>query len=293
MPSTFITREGQARKLIVVSSTTGRPVRVLMRPGSTLTGNGVALSPDGRRLYTVWIGKHSLRIERVATGTGKRTYVADGAQPAISPDGRYLAYASGRWYQSVSVRDVHTGATRTWNLRPYMGPDADLLQGHLVWLGDGRLVVMPQDRPIASVAGRSLPRHRPGSCGPLDGRHQCLITLDPAAAEPALRQQRIAAPWLLDVYSGGSAARHSIIIADLAGDRAPLERLEIRPGGVRRTRLAEVPGMALALDASGTWLLYLTGHGPTALWTGRLDGGRVVQTHRIDPHVLIMGSVIW
>lgn len=294
MPPTFIAREGDAEKLTVASSATGRPVRVLLRAGSKFTGNGIALSPDGRWLYTVWIGQHSLRIERVSTTTGKRTYIADGAQPAISADGRYLAYASGLEAQSVSVRDLRTGATRNWNLRSFMGPDADLLGGYVVWLGDGRLVAVPQDRPVAAVAGRSLPPHRPGSCGPLDGRHQCLITFDPTAADPVLRQQRITGDLPLAVYPGGDAAPHSMVIATLVpDDRTLLERIQIHSKGVRRTRLAESPGMALALDASGTWLLYLTGHGPTALWSGRIRDGQLAQTHRIDPGAVIMGSVIW
>ena len=98
---------------------------------------GVSLSPDRRDVYfSVADGCHQGVIRRVGTG-GKASPVdvVTGISPAVSPDGRRLAYATrGRrqadgtagCFNAISVRDIRSGATRTWRY-----PADELHQGAL------------------------------------------------------------------------------------------------------------------------------------------------------------------
>src|SRR5215470_4635195 len=81
---------GSHSRLELISPKTGRVAKVVAHVG---TGNGFALSPDSKSLYVVGPVGGTIEIRRVSVATGKISFVADGAYPAVSPDGRYLAYA--------------------------------------------------------------------------------------------------------------------------------------------------------------------------------------------------------
>jgi hypothetical protein len=129
-------------------------VKVVRTFGGSLTNNGLAVSPDRRYVYLTLIGRRSLLIEQVAVATGRRQAIAEGEQPAVSPDGRLLAYATGRGQAGmVELRTLSTGATTTIDIRSLLGPSTELLDGSLTWLDDGTdLVAIPQRVPIAATA---------------------------------------------------------------------------------------------------------------------------------------------
>src|SRR5215470_6657057 len=102
----------------MISPTTGRATKVVARVG---TGNGFALSPDSKNLYVVGPVGAKIEIRRISVATGKVSFVADGAYPAVSPDGRYLAYATGDQFSassfsSLAVRNLRTGSVRVISL---------------------------------------------------------------------------------------------------------------------------------------------------------------------------------
>ena len=85
------------------------------------------LIPPGKRAV-------SLRLMRLDTATGRQTFIARGAQPALSEDGTRLAY--GAWPQGLAVRDLATGQTRKIRLVA-LGQAAELMNASIGWLGDG------------------------------------------------------------------------------------------------------------------------------------------------------------
>ncbi|HEY3240651.1 MAG TPA: hypothetical protein VGL92_13860 [Acidimicrobiia bacterium] len=116
------TRDGQLR---VLDATTGEVYGNLdLRPtheeGGDLNAPPItSISLDGDTVYySVYENEHSAHgIWRTAIdGSGAPEWVANGAAPAVSPDGRFLAYsfdptgpAHGPGTTSIAVRDLETG----------------------------------------------------------------------------------------------------------------------------------------------------------------------------------------
>lgn len=104
----------------------------------------VALAPDGTTAYVeTWttdstqrteIQEWSLSGDPAPTG---RVVLPGGTFPAVSPDGRWLAYArSGEESHLLTVRGVHTGAERVWAF------PADHELQSLVWAPDSRRLAL-------------------------------------------------------------------------------------------------------------------------------------------------------
>jgi hypothetical protein len=89
--------------------------------------------------------RFSLRVMRLDLATGDQTFIADGAQPALSNEGTRLAY--GAPSRGPAVRDLATGHTRTIALRQ-LGTAANLLNARIGWLGDeSDIAIIPVPTP--------------------------------------------------------------------------------------------------------------------------------------------------
>jgi Tol biopolymer transport system component len=109
---------------------------------------GVARAPDGTAVYFGQSGSPcgASGVFRVpADGSGPATRVADGALPAVSPDGTKLAYADARapgiCLATLVVRDLSTGTERAWQPPPSDGYFALGSIQKIDWAPDSRTVV--------------------------------------------------------------------------------------------------------------------------------------------------------
>ena len=125
-------------RIEVISSPSGRVIRTLARNVAEIRGlPDLAVSASG----TVFFDDAWGTLERLLTvpiGGGPVTMVAmDAALPAISPDGRLLAYVTntdGRSApEAIVVRDLITGSERHWGFA-VQGPDIAAIS----WSPDGR-----------------------------------------------------------------------------------------------------------------------------------------------------------
>ena len=107
-------------RLVVVSASDGRLLRTLATalPGGRASG-GIAVSARTRRVYYT-VGQPCgprPEIWQVPIGGGAaHRVVSNGAAPAVSPDGRFLAYTSGfttgsrcSAHDTLAIRDLRTG----------------------------------------------------------------------------------------------------------------------------------------------------------------------------------------
>ncbi len=117
-------------EVVVLDSDTGRRLRLLAHhPEAESTVGvfleGVALNPDRRSAYYALAGDCGTgTVYRVPVDGGSPPeQVANGISPALSPDGAKLAYAAPggdgpdgrpRCNNRIVVRDLPTGAERTW-----------------------------------------------------------------------------------------------------------------------------------------------------------------------------------
>lgn len=150
-----VTRDG---RLVVASSRDGHMIRLL---ADDYGGGGFALSPDGTTVYYARhttrscvnpVGDQSLDLVALPIGGGEPTLVAsDSLDPAVSPDGRWLAYSGvpncSPVTNSIVVRDLQQGgAPRTW-ASTTGGPGSVVNPWSIRWQDDNRILFALTDGP--------------------------------------------------------------------------------------------------------------------------------------------------
>lgn len=132
----------------VIPSSGGQPQQVAVTEKlSSFWCNAVALSPDGRKVYHVDGEAGQSRIYETAVGTNDRRPVTDPdtLEPAISPDGAWMAYLKSELDAATSLRYPR----QLW-VKPVNGGDPILLSeeppGGLVrspvWSPDGTTIAL-------------------------------------------------------------------------------------------------------------------------------------------------------
>lgn len=149
-PPTALVAVRSTGEVALVDSATGTVVRVLAthQPGAV---GAPAITPDRRSVYyAVDPGCGTGGLHRVALdGRSAPELVGKGVAPAVSPDGRSLAYAraavAGGCPNAVVVRDLTTGAERTWAY-----PDGEEFRSALYLEGViARIAWAPDSRRLA------------------------------------------------------------------------------------------------------------------------------------------------
>ena len=279
------------------SPVTGRVVRSVAAGGG---GNGFALSPDSRVVYVVGPVKGQIRIERISVATGHGSFVADGAQPAVSPDGRYLAYATGRLFTRLAIRDLRTGVTRVVNLASLIGSASGLLNGQVTWLGSSaQIVAMPM--PFGTAVAARTPSARAAarnSCGRQSqpGR-TCVIVVDLSGGHPVARRVRLPGSWSGGLISGDVASGHTLLVTRSLVSQPEIGAATISAAGVTVRDVAALPRDALpeAFAPGGDRILYVRGHGRPTLWVATISGGRLSGARRLftDDSKVGFGGAAW
>jgi hypothetical protein len=147
MPPEIVVVTGFSR-IEVVSSRTRRVIRTLATNAAMFQGpETLAVSPSGLLFFDR--GAHySEKVFSVPLAGGPVRAIAYGRTPAISPDGRLLAYVAenrgsavrGVGPTGIVVRDLASGAQRTWAV-----PVADAYIPTMTWSPDGRHLAVTTD----------------------------------------------------------------------------------------------------------------------------------------------------
>ncbi len=130
-------------RLDVLSSLDGHRIRTLATDVGEFRGSpSLSVAPGG----TVYFDNHAYvgsspvdRIYSVRVSGGAASHIADGRTPAVSPDGRLLAYVTNNpvagavYKESITIEDLRSHAIRSWTA---MAPEADLWA--LSWAPDSR-----------------------------------------------------------------------------------------------------------------------------------------------------------
>jgi len=277
---------GSHSQLELISPKTGRVAKVVAHVG---TGNGFALAPDAKSMYVVGPVGGAIEIRRVSTATGNVSFVADGAYPAISPDGRHLAYVTGRGFTSIAVRDLQSGRTRVLDLRSLLGNNANLLnQGGVSWLGDGGELVVVPGFPVSAAAAELTARRSAA----IANRHrappgrQSLIIVKTSSDGLSARRIVVPDPYeeTFGVISGDLSQPRSFLIARPGfGAAGTITRVSLRGRGYQARVIAKLPSgvMPVVIAPRGDWVLYLAGQSPSALWAAAIGNSGLSGQHRL------------
>jgi WD40 repeat protein len=136
--------------IVLISSKDGHLIRKLVGRADAGVTSQVARTPDGATVYfshelsTSELSTSCYEIWRVSITGRDRAQVARGNYPAVSPDGKRLAYMAadncGDHSQRVTVRDIRTGSERFW--RPQKRWEGGY--GSALWAPDGTSLLVEQ-----------------------------------------------------------------------------------------------------------------------------------------------------
>jgi len=271
----------------LLSATTGRIVK---RVSVRAEGNGFALAPDARSMFVVG---PSLTLSQVTVATGRAQVIDTGAYPAVSPDSRYLAYATGASFTQVAVRDLRSGLTRAISLTSLVGASSSLLnQGGLTWLGNGSQIVAvsepdPTTTYLLPARQATVPKPKRTACGQQNSPHGlCVIVIN--VAPTRLFAHRVFLPHVtaqqnLDLISGDLTVGQTFFIGQSGLPEAVVDKVRLDGWTPMVHRLVELPsrtfGAVMAPD--GDRVIYVRTGSTPSLWMATVRGTRLVHARRL------------
>jgi hypothetical protein len=265
----------------------GRVVKVVATFGQEFTNNGLALSNDGREVYVTLIGRRTLRIEQIATSTGKRTFIANGWEPAVSPNGRFLSYIEPR--ATIVVRNLWSGVAHGISVARLLGHSEVLDETDpATWLGDGSEVVVMVTPMAIAVAGRA------GPAWAGDHASTSLIVVGVGSTGRPVRAHRIQLTGTGELFriSADQTTPRSLLVASL-GRRTLLGRVDMGDSRPQVTKLVSLPQLLpMAFDPAGHYILYVAGHPHPALWIANIERGQLTGAHRLVQDAQL-GEISW
>lgn len=294
-PRVFVSAQlagGMRTVLALRSAASGAMVRKLGSFGEQFTDNGLALSPDGREVYFTLIPpshrSSNLLIERLDVPSGRRSLVADGWEPSLSPNGRLLAFISDHARsESVVVEDLVTRRTHAIDVDAFVGPGHVLAEMPPAWFSDSRtialLVTLPATLTSSSARGAAQPSHA------------IRMVVVQVPRDHPLAADRVLVPGLSSdpEVLGDGGAPGTLVAASLARTGAVLDALRFSPGRAVVCRLLTVRGgLALGFDGSGRRLLYVLGSSRPALWRGTISTRGLFNARRLLRNA-DLGEVAW
>jgi hypothetical protein len=288
----YIALSGQSSKgtqsqVRLISPEDGQLVKQFPRVS---TGNGFAVSPDGKSVFVVQLARRVIGIDQISVGTGKVTFLVPGAYPAVSPDSRYLGYATGSEFTEIAVRDLRTGATRSIDLSRQIGRGGTFLnQGTVLWLGSRALLAVPGMQAIAASAG-----------APAAAQDQAAFVISVGPRGLSEREVVLPSRWDSGItVLGPDLAQPGSFLGAVMGWKSPgsVSRLTVSGGRVTGHQIAPLPpgAMPVAIAPDGDRVLYLLGHTRPALWVAAIRDGRLTGQHLLytDNSRFAIGDVAW
>jgi hypothetical protein len=253
------------------------------------TNNGLALSPDGEDVFVVVNQPTTTAIERLSVSTGAQTFVAHGAQPAVSPNSRLLAYGSEpSGSHRLVVRNLTSGKDRSIDVSRLLGEQRDLVNATITWLDGSKIVVIP-GTVGNDLMGDPTPRAVPGSCSAAPVNDTCLIVVGAEAGHP-LTAKRVLLSGLPpgDIPLIAASGPSGVTVATFGGDSG-IFRADLNHNAPNFTRISSLPALSaalpLAFGAQGGTLFYLVGHGPEALWWAKVTPHGLKDAHVLNANV--------
>lgn len=264
-------------------------------PAGAFFSGGLALSPDGEQLYLAVPGRSTQTIERISLSDGQRTFVATGQQPAVSPDGRRLAYVAGeRPSRTIIVRNVPPGSSSSFppGTGYVLNTRADLSGGALAWIDGSEIAVIPGPT-LPGAASTGAVTHPTVCTGSPSQECLLLVHVDPAGGLTVQQVVMHGVSGAIVALAADATHPHSLVLATNWNDRLMVYRITLDGPSARVVAVASLASSeGLSIDRTGTHILYLrlrseSAHDPRpSLWTSTI-AGTSLTAGLIDRHQLM------
>ncbi len=257
-PMTIVATRGdetEKRPIVFLSATTGRVMRSLAAQQGDGPMSAPVVSYDRKTIYYSRIVTSCLNeIVAVPTRGGPETVLANGFDPAVSPDDRWLAYrtqADACADQTILVvKDLRSGTERRWAARDEA--DGDVVA--MAWAPDSRrLAVIRQfPRRPADVKAES------GAAGYIDRDLWILDTRAPGTTVDAGNQvPGVKGLIARATYRGPEGALLVLGVPSHGDMPSVLSEVDPETGRSREVVAFPHPVYEFDFDASGQHLLYI------------------------------------
>jgi hypothetical protein len=255
----------------VLSSRTGRLIRTLATgvalnrglPTLTVSATGVVYFDEARGTRE-W-------VRSVPLAGGPVTTIAEGRVPAISPNGRLLAYVTDTGHptgrnrpEAIVVRDLPAGTQKTW---AFTSIDPDI--NSLSWSPDGRHLAFAGLTYVKNqtVAVRIVQVLDTRSSGTLDDARR--IPLGQRVAWAGYLTADTGAAVMLGPYGVIQAGPGSLVEVGASSGRIVRHLTSLPPQGLATTNAADGAEGTITVDRTGHYLLIAggAGYGEIFRWT--------------------------
>lgn len=254
-------------EIVAVDAASQGQLLTLYEPAACATcrpPDSLVLAPGGATLFFHVADGNQHRILRVAAAGGPATPVAEGCEPAPSPDGRRLAFVACGASGDLVVQDLGSGQEQ----RFAPGPAGQTIAG-VAWSSDGASLAY-----AAAAAGEPTQLWQLDLATARDQRAARLIG-PPSAAPPGTSWGRpVARDGELAIVescctpaTGTVNSSATVVVLDLSRARE-----------LKRFALGDTPPRALSFDATGRHALVVTADGDLYRRSGdgplrRIGGG--------------------
>jgi hypothetical protein len=268
------------------SARTGRVLHTIADYGFDFTNNGIAYSPDGRYVYVTLIPSarsSDPRIERITVETGARRMIARGWEPALSPDGRELAYFSfAHRSQTVVVMNLVTGRTLRLDVKPQLGDEQVLNEAPPAWFGNSSGFVVASGPPPVANVGRFTDSGTSHTSQPPPRFSLITVTASAVGLRARVIPQSGRSPQVLAPVSVGPGDRTVMATGLSTGNAAAIGEITFTTSGPHRCQLLTIPNaLVLGFDPTGLRVIFLKGHNPPLPREATIVGGRLMSEHRL------------
>jgi len=284
MPATFIgaTRgSGSAPDAIsIVSTADGHVVRRIATAYADYADNGLLRDGSASVYFDRITSSGKVEIAVVSLAGGPVTDVVEGVDPALSTDGRYLAYLPAGLTPAIGVLDLQTGGDRTISLTSEFAGYQFAWDRGLAWLDhDTKLAVLGYKD---GVVAHSCPATIACSGSPSAPSVSRLVVLALTSGSATLSSVITSQPnerWTF--LAAGNHGQDVVVFESGDNSRQPGSRfLEAAVGSNQWRTLAATPAgiFPVSLDSTATHLLYMDG---ASLNAGTISDGSLIDVRSI------------
>lgn len=223
--------------------------------------------------FTTTSRRLGLVVTKVDLRTGKETTIGPGGFPAVSPNGRSVAFtriAAGGGDEIV-VQETRRARRTSADLSGVLPAGCYVSNSPIAWTGDGRSLVLDAIAPPR----KHIPDPHQPQCGSAkDGGLLVVVPVGPGGTLGRAWTVRMSTVGPIQLLASDFGRSRSILFVTYSGPGSEIYRAQLRRTRVQITRLRYLDSEIIyGFDPEGEHVLFMR-NGSRDVWEGNLRGDR-------------------